>query len=159
MRLYQPLVLIWICALLPACTTLVDDSIIGRVVGVTDGDTIKVLVDKRELKIRLYGIDCPESKQAFGTRARQFTSALAFSKTVTVLPRGKDRYGRTLGTVMLPDGRNLNYAIVGNGFGWWYEQYAGKETQLKALQEKARKKRVGLWRDKDPVPPWEFRKR
>jgi len=79
------------------------DSFTGRVVGVTDGDTIKVLVDKREIKVRLYGIDCPESKQAVGTKAKKFTSNLAFGKPVTVQSKGEDRDGRALGYVMLTD--------------------------------------------------------
>ena len=78
----------------------------GRVVGITDGDTIRVLHNGREEKIRLYGIDYPERCQAFGTRARQFTSSLAFGKEVTVKVKDKDRYGRTVADVILPDGKH-----------------------------------------------------
>ena len=90
----------------------------GRVVGVTDGDTITVLHNGRGEKIRLYGIDCPEKRQAFGSKAKQFTSQLAFGKDVTIVGHGKDKYGRTLGDVILPDGKNLNEELVYNGFAW-----------------------------------------
>ena len=86
------------------------------------------------------------------------TTNLPSGNPVTVQSKGKDRYGRTLAYVLLPDGRNLNHEIVGNGFGWWYERYAKNETKLNELQASARMKRLGLWRDKEPEPPWEFRK-
>src|SRR2546428_14170819 len=71
----------------------------GRVVGVTDGDTIKVLHNGKAEKIRLHGIDCPEKAQPFGTKAKQFTSAMVFGKMVRVLTHGQDRYGRTVAEV------------------------------------------------------------
>jgi endonuclease YncB( thermonuclease family) len=80
----------------------------GRVVGVADGDTITVLRDGRGVTVRLVGIDAPEKGQAYGQRAKQFTSGLAFGRTVTVRATGHDRYGRLLGVVTLPDGRSLN---------------------------------------------------
>jgi micrococcal nuclease len=80
----------------------------GRVVGISDGDTITVMHDGRAEKIRLYGIDAPEKGQAFGNRAKQFVAALAFGKKVKVEARDQDRYGRTVADVILPDGRNLN---------------------------------------------------
>jgi micrococcal nuclease len=67
--------------------------------------------DDRAEKIRLYGIDCPERRQAFGTRAWQFTSSLAFGKEVTVKFRDRDRYGRTVADVLLPDGKSLNHEL------------------------------------------------
>ncbi len=78
----------------------------GRVVGVSDGDTITVLHNGKGERIRLHGIDCPEKRQAFGNRAKQFTSTLVFGKTVTVQVVDRDRYGRTVGVVLLPDGRS-----------------------------------------------------
>ena len=88
----------------------------GRVVGVSDGDTITVLHQGKPERIRLHGIDCPEKRQAFGNRAKQFTSTLVFSKTVTVQAVDRDRYGRTVGEVLLPDGRSLNRELVRAGF-------------------------------------------
>src|SRR5271156_3925062 len=84
----------------------------GKVIGITDGDTIKVLRGGEEVKIRLEGIDCPESRQAFGNKAKQATSDLAFGKSVTVQAKGMDRYQRTLADIILPDGTNLNRELV-----------------------------------------------
>ena len=77
----------------------------GRVVGVSDGDTLTVLRERTPVKVRLFGIDCPQMGQDFGSRAKQFTSELVFGKTVTVVPHDMDRYGRTVADVLLPDGR------------------------------------------------------
>ncbi len=79
----------------------------GKVVGVNDGDSIRVMRNGKAEPVRLQGIDCPEKRQPFGTRAKQFTSEMVFGKDVTVKETGRDRYGRTLGDVMLSDGRNL----------------------------------------------------
>lgn len=107
-------------------------------------------------KIRLNRIDCPEKGQAFGNRAKQFTSTLAFGQTVTVRALNKDRYGRTIGDVILPDGRSLNQELVRAGMAWQYRQYSDDET-LAELEETARQGRLGLWADPAPIPPWTFR--
>jgi micrococcal nuclease len=109
-------------------------------------------------RIRLWGIDCPESKQAFGTRATQFTGDLAFGQTVTVEVRDVDRYKRTVAEIILPDGRNLNQEIVRAGFAWWYRQYAKHDEVLHGLEDEARLSHRGLWADPQPVTPWEWRK-
>lgn len=130
----------------------------GRVVGISDGDTLSVMHGTRAEKIRLNGIDCPEKRQAFGQRAKQFTSKHAFGKDVTVKSFGRDKYGRTLGDVVLPDGRMLNQELVKAGLAWWYEQYS-KDTNLRDFQEQARLAKRGLWVYPDPVPPWKWRHR
>lgn len=102
----------------------------GLVVAITDGDTIKVMHDGVAERVRLNGIDCPEKKQPFGTKASQFTGELAFQKVVTVQVKGKDRYGRTIADVLLPDGRILNHEVVKAGFAWWYRKYAPRDEVL-----------------------------
>ncbi len=129
----------------------------GRVVGVSDGDTITVLTKGKPIRIRLHGIDCPEKRQAFGKRAKQFTSRLTYGKEVTVKDLGQDRYGRTIGDVILPDGRVLNQELVKAGFAWWYRRYAPDDDMLKQLEREARAVKRGLWADAEPVPPWEWR--
>lgn len=129
----------------------------GRVVGVSDGDTITVLHDGKGEKIRLHGIDCPEKSQAFGQAAKKFTSDLVFETTVTVDIVDRDRYGRTVGVVNLPDGKVLNRELVGAGMAWWYNRYASQDAVLERLQQEARAARRGLWQEKDPVPPWKWR--
>src|SRR5437667_11457485 len=131
----------------------------GRVVGISDGDTIKVMHNGKAEKIRLYGIDCPEKGQAFGQRAKQFTSAMVFGKTVTIQEHGQDMYGRTVGDVILLDGRVLNRELVAAGFAWWYRRYTTHDSTLARLEEDARAKKRGLWADPSPVPPWCYRKR
>jgi micrococcal nuclease len=106
----------------------------------------------------LHGVDAPEARQPFSDRARQFTSELAFGKTVTIRVRDTDQYGRTVADVILPDGRNLNHELVKAGFAWWYRNYAKNDANLERLEAEARKASRGLWADKAPVPPWEFRR-
>lgn len=130
----------------------------GKVIGVIDGDTIEVLHEKTPVPIRLHGIDCPEKGQAFGKRAKQAASALAFGKEVTVQEHGKGKYGRTIGDVTLPDGVNLNHELVKQGWCWWYRKYAPTDSNLSALEDEARTEERGLWQDPHPIPPWEWRK-
>ena len=130
----------------------------GQVVGVSDGDTITVLHNGVAERIRLNGIDCPERRQAFGRRAKQLTSILAFGETVTVKDYGKGRYGRTIGDVLLSDGRILNEELVRAGLAWWYRKYAPNNERLKELEQEARETKRGLWADPHAVAPWEWRK-
>ncbi len=95
----------------------------GRVVAVLDGDTIEVMHSGRAERIRIFGIDCPERGQPYGTKARQFTSGLAFGKTVTVIPKDTDEYGRTIARVQLPGGRDLRKELIRTGLAWWYRHY------------------------------------
>ena len=129
----------------------------GNVVGIADGDTISVMHNGKPVTVRLQGIDCPEKRQAYGTRAKQFSSQHVFGQVVTVLVSGTDRYGRTLGEVILPDGMNLNRTLVEEGLAWWYRQYSDDDA-LRQLEEEARAVQRGLWADRNPIPPWEFRK-
>jgi micrococcal nuclease len=126
----------------------------GTVVGVSDGDTISVLLkDNKQIRVRLDGIDCPELHQAYGSKAKQYTSALVFHKTVDVIAHGIDSYGRTLGIITL-NGINLNEELVRVGLAWAYVHYS---SQYLPLEKSARSKKIGLWTDNKPIPPWEFR--
>ena len=129
----------------------------GKVVRIVDGDTIEVLHRLRPERIRLHGVDAPEKSQAFGSRARQFTAGLVFARIVTVREKGRDRYGRTLAEIALPDGRILNRELVANGFAWHYKRYSS-DRDLARLEETARAQKRGLWVDAHPVAPWEFRR-
>jgi endonuclease YncB( thermonuclease family) len=134
------------------------ETFVGPVVGVSDGDTIKVLVNKRMRKVRLYGVDTPEKKQAYGMKAKQFTSSLVFGKQVSVTAVDKDRYGRTVGIVTLDDGRVLNRELVRAGFAWWYSQYAPHDRDLQELERQARREKKELWSDPHAIAPWNFRR-
>ena len=148
-------------------TTIILSSLIwawqGKVVHVTDGDTIVVLTeDKEQIRIRLYGIDAPESKQPFGRVATRFVRDIAALEIVEIDERYLDRYGRTIATVFLPDGTNLNEELVRVGLAWVYTRYCDEQpmcSRWDALQQEARENRIGLWVDKNPVPPWEWRRK
>ena len=130
----------------------------GLVVGVIDGDTISVLHDGKGEKIRLYGIDTPEKRQAFGKKAKKFTSGMVYGKTVEVETRDTDRYGHSVALIYV-DGQSLNEALVKNGFAWVYRKYCKEafcEDWLN-LEIVARYGKIGLWREPIPIPPWEFR--
>jgi micrococcal nuclease len=131
----------------------------GKVVGVTDGDTIRVLSDNHPIKIRLNGIDAPETGQAYGQRAKQFVSEQCFGQTVRVEESGTDKYGRTIGDIYLEDETHLNVAVVRNGFAWWYRKYAEGNDVLAQAEEEARKAGRGLWAEPNPVAPWDWRHR
>ena len=109
-------------------------------------------------RIRLNGIDCPEKGQAYGKRAKQAASELVFGKEVTLQTFGKDKYGRTIADVLLPDGTNVNHELVKDGWCWWYRKYAPGDVILEELGNRARASGLGLWADPRPVPPWVYRK-
>ena len=150
------------------------ESLHGRVVGVSDGDTITVLdADHQQYKIRLSGIDAPEKAQPFGQRSKENLSHLVFGREVTVEWRKKDRYGRTVGKVMVaapvcrevicPKTLDACHAQIVAGMAWWYRQYAreqepGDANRYEQSEQEARIRRIGLWSDPQPTPPWEWRK-
>lgn len=133
-------------------------KISGVVTSVKDGDTIEILYNKRPYRIRLNGIDCPEKSQAFGNRAKQYTSELCYRKLVTANITDTDRYGRYLADIVLPSGRILNEELLKAGLAWHYKQYS-KSKRLAELERLSRKARRGLWSQKDPIPPWKFRRK
>lgn len=126
----------------------------GRVSGVADGDTISVLHEGRAVKIRLYGIDCPEKHQAFGQKAKIFTSQLAFGKVVEVDPVTRDRYGRTVAWVHV-GGRCLNEEILRAGYAWHFKRYS-RDRHLAELELQARAARAGLWGIRHRLRPGSF---
>ena len=129
----------------------------GKVVGISTGDTLRVLRDGRVVQVRLYGVACPERRQAFGTQARQFTREVAFRQTVPVVVDATDRDGRLIAVVQLPDGRDLSQALVQAGYAWHDPQYAPYDRKLAQLEAEARAAQRGLWADVTPIPPWEWR--
>ena len=103
---------VWLLAcLFISQISLAAETFSGKCVGVSDGDTIKVLHDSQETKIRLEGIDCPESGDAFSAKAKKFTSSLVYGRTVTVRVKETDRYGRLVARVLI-DGRDVSLALV-----------------------------------------------
>ena len=138
-------------------------TLTGRVVRVADGDTVTVLDSSNtQHRIRLEGIDAPESHQAFGTQSKKNLSEMVFGKDVTVVYQKTDRYGRLVGKIVL-DGKDVNLEQVKAGLAWHYKEYQreqtpeDRETYAKA-EDEARTARRGLWQDADPIEPSAFRK-
>lgn len=142
--------------------TLYGDTLQGKVVGIRDGDTITVLdSNKTQHNIRLAGIDAPEKAQAFGERSKQHLSDLLFGKTVAVDWNKTDKYGRTIGKVVA-NGQDANLRQVQAGLAWHYKQYekeqsASDRSFYAQAEVDAKARKVGLWRDAAPTPPWDFR--
>lgn len=139
------------------------ETLTGRIVGVSDGDTVTLLdPDKQQHKIRLLGIDAPEKRQPFGTVSRQHLAGLVFSRDVVANCGKRDRYRRALCTIKV-DGVDANLAQVKAGLAWHYKQYQKQQrpeerARYTAAEDRARREKVGLWSDREPQAPWEFRK-
>ena len=145
------------CAVLLAQAAAAEE-LRGRVVGVTDGDTLTLLTERREeVRIRLAAIDTPESGQPYGSRARQILSDLTFGKPVRVEVQDTDRYGRTVGRVFA-DGLDVNAEMVRRGAAWVYRRYSDDPVLLR-FEQAARAERLGLWGfpEAERTPPWEWR--
>lgn len=153
--------LVSIFALLFSTITFARSEITGKVVKVADGDTITVLAPgNQQVKVRLYGIDCPERKQAFGQRARQFTVQRVAGENVRVEIMDHDRYGRIVGVVYAENGQNVNRELLSAGMAWVYAQFCKASfcNEWKRIEQNAKRAGVGLWVEKNPLPPWEWRK-
>jgi micrococcal nuclease len=128
----------------------------GRVVGIADGDTLLVLDStNQQHKIRLNGIDAPESHQAFGERAKQFLAAKVFGKELRVVTKKIDYYHRQVADVFIGD-RLINKEMVEEGWAWHFVKYSN-DPELTAAENRARAAKLGLWADAHPVAPWDFR--
>ena len=149
---------LFLLSLLFLSLSLFSAEIIGKVVGVSDGDTITVLdnLDKGKFRIRLDKIDAPEKKQAFGNKAKQFLSSLIFGKQVSIRYKAIDRYGRIIGLVYC-DGAEINLVMVQNGYAWHYNSYDKTPVYIQA-EIQARRDKKGLWADPNPINPYQFRK-
>ena len=133
-----------------------ETPITGKVVSITDGDTIDILIDNRQQRIRLNGIDAPENGQPFGANAKQALSSMVFGKVVTIVDHGADRYNRVLGDVLV-EGRSINLTLVANGLAWHYKQF-NNDQQFATAEVRARAQRIGLWSDARSIAPWDWRK-
>lgn len=130
----------------------------GRVVGISDGDTLTILdASNTQFKIRLAAIDAPEKAQPFGQRGKQKLSDLCYGKNASVKVVSTDRYGRTVGDIDCA-GINANQAMIQSGLAWVYRKYDKGYEHLYAIEEEARNARHGLWTDPNPIAPWDWRK-
>lgn len=136
----------------------------GRVIGVTDGDTITLLDQNRQQhKIRLSGIDAPESSQAFGQASKRNLSKMVFDHEVVADCRKTDKYRRQVCKVIV-GGVDANIEQIKSGLAWWYRKYAKEQppserNDYEAAEEAAKSGGKGLWSDTNPIPPWDWRRR
>lgn len=139
-------------------------DVTGKVVGVTDGDTLTVLDSSRtQYKVRLAGIDAPEKKQPFGQASKQSLSDCAYDKTVTIVGDKQDRYGRLLGKVMVGD-VDCNLRQINLGLAWHYKKYMKEQAEddrvsYSRAEVAARSNKIGLWVDANAIAPWDWRKK
>jgi len=153
----------WLCALLIALPVYAE-TVTGRVVAIADGDTITLLdTNKVQHRIRLAGIDAPEKSQAFGNVSRQHMAELAFNQQAVADCYKIDRYDRRVCTVYV-DGKDVGLAQLDAGLAWWYRKYANEQPPQERLtyetaETKAYVDRIGLWQERNPMPPWNWRKR
>ncbi len=154
MKLISQLLLIFLLA----CQPPEEGTLNGKIVSVADGDTVTLLTDDNErIRIRLLGIDAPERGQDFGTKARQYLNDLCYQKEVTVRFSEKDQYDRILGVVYVGD-MNINEEMVRQGLAWYYSHFV-TDHRLDSLEQLARKEKLNIWSMKNPLSPYEFRKR
>lgn len=151
------------CFAFIALTTQAFAEITGKVVSVTDGDTIKVLDSQnKEHKIRLGGIDAPEKSQPYGRASQKNLASLIAGKQVTVQASKTDRYGRTIGKVLV-DGNDVNLEQVRAGYAWWYRYYKSDQSPedqraYETAEDSAKASQAGLWKDPNPINPYDWRK-
>ncbi len=153
-----------IACVLAASHSAIAESLRGEVVALADGDTITVLdSNKQQHKVRIAGIDAPEKRQPHGQSSKDSLASMVFRQQVTILWSKRDRYGRVIGKVVV-GGRDAGLEQVSRGMAWHYKAYmreqssADQERYAQAEQE-ARTRTRGLWKDANPVAPWDYRHR
>lgn len=173
MKRFVAVLLLFLCTALTSFAKEPIRSIEGIVTRVSDGDTIQVKdAYGTKVKIRFYGIDAPETEksnkrtgrvskagQPYGEEAFRALQSKVVRQKVRLDVMDIDRYGRTVSTVWLGN-RNINKEMVEEGWAWAYKQYLDRAHVSGYIQaeEQARSKRLGLWKQSNPQPPWEFRK-
>ncbi|WP_442876506.1 thermonuclease family protein [Enterobacter cloacae complex sp. ECC445] len=158
MKMFPKLLFLSLLGTIPVAAFAAVESFEGKVVKVIDGDTVQILDNQNSnIRVRLYGIDAPESKQPWGQKAKQALSNAVAGKTVKVVEHGLDVYGRELGTIWL-DGYDINASMVDSGLAWVYrfQDEAIVPAYIK-FETGAKNASLGLWSEKSPVPPWEWR--
>lgn len=127
----------------------------AKVISVTDGDTIKVLKGRETITIGLEGIDAPELNQPYGNKSKEALSEMVIGKTVTVKKTGTDSSGRTFAVIETEE-VEANGKMIDDGWAWHYKKY-NKDIRYALLETSAKESHLGLWVDKNPVAPWDFR--
>jgi endonuclease YncB( thermonuclease family) len=148
-----------VALLLPLACAAVEFT--GKVVAIADGDTLTLLVDKTQHRIRIDGIDAPERTQPYSQKAGRALAVLAAGKQATATCSKTDRYGRQVCRVIV-EGKDVALEQLHAGLAWFFRRYADelppvRRAQYEAAEAEAKAAVRGLWRDPNPQPPWDFR--
>ena len=151
--------IIWILLLILIAAPASAETLLGKVERVVDGDTIKVRIEDRLVTVRLAEIDAPEKQQSFGPEATLQLRKLVETKAVRVEVKTTDMYGRYVGRVYSPpkNGLDVCATMVQLGYAWTYQQYS-HDRQLLYYETDARLGHIGLWAERNPVAPWDWRR-
>jgi micrococcal nuclease len=146
--------------LLGFCNEVRAASFYGKVIEINDGDLITVSNQNRPVKVRLLGIDAPESGQPFAEIAKQHLKDLVIDKMVTVEYSSLGLHSSVVGKVIL-DGADICAQMVRDGAAWFdinnNSRLSELERQVYAQSEAAaRNERRGVWQNGDAIAPWEF---
>jgi micrococcal nuclease len=147
-------IVVVIIVTLALATAVPQQPWVGECIGVTDGDTIRVMYQGAAVTIRIWGVDAPESGAEYSNRAKQFLSRRVFRKQVRITPKDTDRYQRTVAQVAVA-GVDLGQALVKEGLAWHWPRYSNNDSLLAAAEREAKSARLNIWSLPNPIPPWE----
>lgn len=131
-------------------------AVSGKVIDVPDGDTLVIRSGSKKIRVRMYGIDAPELKQRYGVEARNYLADRILDKNVNIKVMDEDKYGRKVGKVYYKN-KDMNLEMISTGNAWFYEYHAKREKEYRKAYNNARENRIGLWRDRNPQNPRQFR--
>lgn len=131
-------------------------AVSGKVIRVSDGDTILIQSGSQRIKVRMYGIDAPELKQNYGEDSKNYLEKRILNKNVDVKVINEDKYGRKVGKVFYKN-KDINLEMIKTGNAWFYEYHAKKEKEYRKASKSVQEQKLGLWKDKNPQNPRNFR--
>lgn len=131
-------------------------AISGKVIRVSDGDTILIQSGSQKIRVRMYGIDAPELKQKYGEESKKYLKKRIMDKNVDIKVINQDQYGRKVGKVFYKN-KDINLEMLETGNAWFYEYHAKHEKDYRKAFKNAKEQKLGLWKDKNPQNPRNFR--
>lgn len=134
------------------------DSLSGHVVKIIDGDTYDIVLNRKQTRVRMFGIDAPERGMDYYKVAKEYLGSLCMNQMIRIEVINTDRYGRIVAKSFLSDGRELGAEMIKAGLAWHFKRYSDDES-LSQFEIIARENRIGLWQANNPTPPWNYRKR